>query len=431
MNAQGLAENTTEPDWYSGIIYGNIGYLFNEVHEYDRALAYCEKALEEFRGHEEESYYVRNIASVRTCKAWLELDARHDIEAARREYVQIESQRGKGCWDTVNDQEQIMLRLRIAVEEHDLEQTMKYYHVYMDGQKDIKVNADTVDYVHYLMDLMISLKQYDACEEIIDYIDRQLDTNIPGILMRIYDEELRYYRVIGNMEKVKEMSLLYYEVGCRRVNQEDRSAVIAVEGLLSRAQLRKENSRLQKEAETDQLTRLPNRYLLNNYAEDAFARCYNAGKNFAFEILDVDFFKEYNDTYGHAQGDRCLQKVAGVLMEIARTELHMFVARYGGDEMVIVYEDMSTERMVEIMKRIHDMVADLHLAHQASKAGDYVTVSQGMFAKIPSGQNHLWDYSVRADRALYYVKNNHRGSWNLIDYNTDQSDSDAGILGWK
>ncbi len=86
---------------------------------------------------------------------------------------------------------------------------------------------------------------------------------------------------------------------------------------MPRKKIEKENKLLVAQSETDPLTGMANRRKLNIQADEMFSHAHKCGHNFAIEILDVDYFKEYNDNYGHQEGDRCLIAIAGCISEVA------------------------------------------------------------------------------------------------------------------
>jgi len=97
-----------------------------------------------------------------------------------------------------------------------------------------------------------------------------------------------------------------------------------------RREMEKANERLLEKSETDPLTRLANRFRLNDYLERAFERARDDQRAFAVEILDIDYFKEYNDNYGHQAGDACIVAIADELRKMQSRDT--FCARYGGDD---------------------------------------------------------------------------------------------------
>ncbi|MBW3807115.1 diguanylate cyclase [Aeromonas jandaei] len=124
-------------------------------------------------------------------------------------------------------------------------------------------------------------------------------------------------------------------------------------------------------------------------------------------MIDVDEFKGYNDHFGHAKGDECLQQVARVLQEAERRRTNL-VARYGGEEFVILLCAPQPGEAEQLAERIHEGLARLRLPHPASRVADFITVSIGFSYLVPS-QDEAWQsLTEQADQALYHAKSEGR-----------------------
>ncbi|MBL0667464.1 diguanylate cyclase [Aeromonas jandaei] len=124
-------------------------------------------------------------------------------------------------------------------------------------------------------------------------------------------------------------------------------------------------------------------------------------------MIDVDEFKGYNDHFGHAKGDECLQQVARVLQDAERRRTNL-VARYGGEEFVILLCAPQPGEAEQLAERIHEGLARLHLPHPASRVADFITVSIGFSYLVPS-QDEAWQsLTEQADQALYHAKSEGR-----------------------
>ncbi len=128
----------------------------------------------------------------------------------------------------------------------------------------------------------------------------------------------------------------------------------------------------------------------------------------ALMMIDVDYFKRYNDRYGHQAGDECLSSVAQVLKMAVRAEGDL-VARYGGEEFVVVLPGVSLAHATAIAERIQQKIREAGLPHAASAVASEVTVSIGIVAS--DGTVPIETLIARADRALYQAKNKGRNQW--------------------
>ncbi|MFJ4542588.1 sensor domain-containing diguanylate cyclase [Pseudomonas rustica] len=171
-----------------------------------------------------------------------------------------------------------------------------------------------------------------------------------------------------------------------------------IEKNLRRAQLA-----LEQIATHDSLTGLANRRLFERSLEIEFARGARQVSPVSLIMLDIDFFKRYNDAYGHVAGDHCLMQVAQVVKTCCQRKADLAV-RYGGEEFAVLLPDTDINGALAIAGQIRRSVIDKHIIHSGSPTG-YLTVSLGCYAFIPSGNDSLETFIHRADAALYQAKN--------------------------
>jgi diguanylate cyclase (GGDEF)-like protein len=130
-------------------------------------------------------------------------------------------------------------------------------------------------------------------------------------------------------------------------------------------------------------------------------------------LCDLDFFKYYNDTYGHQAGDNCLQQVAAAISYEAKRPSDL-VARYGGEELVLILPNTDSYGAMNVAKRIREQVSELKIQHLTSTVNDYVTLSLGIACVVPQLNLLPADLIEAADKALYQAK--HEGRDRAIVY---------------
>ena len=160
---------------------------------------------------------------------------------------------------------------------------------------------------------------------------------------------------------------------------------------------------LQDLAEKDFLTGLLNRRAFTERAELCWRQAQREQRPMALVMMDVDFFKRYNDHYGHAAGDEALRQVARVIGEHARRPLDC-TARYGGEEFVGCWFDLEEAQLTSLLERLRQTVEGLKLAHALSDAAPWVTLSIGVAYLHPQPHQSLEDALRLADVALYLAK---------------------------
>lgn len=165
-------------------------------------------------------------------------------------------------------------------------------------------------------------------------------------------------------------------------------------------------SRLDALAHQDPLTKTANRRRMEVVLENAVEQ----KKPFSLIMLDIDYFKRYNDTYGHQAGDDCLTRVARVLKQSVRTPDDV-VSRYGGEEFVVILFNCPLNIAEKVAMRIQDGLRTEAIPHGASTVSDHVTVSMGI-AGMTEGLAGT-EIIARADAALYRAKEAGRDRWSL------------------
>lgn len=168
-------------------------------------------------------------------------------------------------------------------------------------------------------------------------------------------------------------------------------------------QLEAANQELQRLATLDGLTQVANRRRFDEYLEQEWRRLARERLPLSLIMCDVDFFKLYNDTYGHQAGDECLKQIAATLQRSAKRPADL-VARYGGEEFAIVLPNTSQAGALFVAESIRKAIKSLRLAHARSSANPYVTLSLGVASTIPSLDSTCKALVAAADTALYQAK---------------------------
>ncbi len=168
-------------------------------------------------------------------------------------------------------------------------------------------------------------------------------------------------------------------------------------------QLRDARRQLTDLANVDELTGLGNRRLVNSVLQEEINRARRGGTELSMILLDVDYFKNYNDQYGHPAGDAVLQKLADIMLR-ASTRAGELVARYGGEEFILLLPGASAESALRTASRLRHMIAQECIPHSASTVADHITISQGVITVRPDAEHLPADLIQRADKALYSAK---------------------------
>lgn len=175
--------------------------------------------------------------------------------------------------------------------------------------------------------------------------------------------------------------------------------------------------RLQKELEElslrDGLTGVANRRHLDQILEQEWERAQRHNQPLSLAIFDIDYFKQYNDCYGHLQGDECLKQVAQLLQAAIRSG--DFLARFGGEEFVLVLPQTDRVAAQRVIQRCYKQLAKAGIAHIDSPISEQLTFSCGLGSCLPGAIETLEAFVERVDRSLYEAKHCNRNALVIAD----------------
>ncbi len=178
-------------------------------------------------------------------------------------------------------------------------------------------------------------------------------------------------------------------------------------------QLELKNKELENLATLDGLTQIANRRHFDEYLSREWKQMAREKQWISLIMCDVDYFKSYNDSYGHQAGDDCLKQIAASLKKTVKRPKDL-VTRYGGEEFAIILPHTDNNGAIKVAEIIRQIIKDLKIPHQGSKISSYVSVSLGIASLIPdSRQSHQWLIKF-ADKALYKAKK--KGRDRFINY---------------
>ncbi len=158
----------------------------------------------------------------------------------------------------------------------------------------------------------------------------------------------------------------------------------------------------------DALTDLYNRRHFDEVLQKEWHSALRSKDEIALVMIDIDYFKKYNDTYGHIQGDKCLKRVADIIKAYAKRPRDI-VARFGGEEFMIILPETKIKGAVRVGKDILTGVENMKIEHSASPLKQQIlTVSIGIASISPSKESSIEELLTEVDKALYTAKNSGR-----------------------
>ncbi len=228
-----------------------------------------------------------------------------------------------------------------------------------------------------------------------DYIFRELwETILKGRIWK------------GEHQNVKKDGSMFWVENSITPNLDEDGNILGFTSIYNDITDKKEISKL---LITDYLTKIHNRRHFNTTFDIELKRSKRDSKNIIFMILDIDYFKQYNDTYGHDAGDKALHEVAQALKYTLKRS-HDFVFRLGGEEFGIITSGIDLEGIEVLSKYLRESIEHLEIEHKESKVNDFLTISIGV--KMVESTSALTQNEIYqlADKALYKAKNNGRNT---------------------
>jgi len=159
----------------------------------------------------------------------------------------------------------------------------------------------------------------------------------------------------------------------------------------------------------DGLTGVANRRRFDAVIDTEWSNACRAKQPISLLMLDIDCFKQYNDRYGHLEGDQCLKRVAK-LLSVAAARPRDFVARFGGEEFILLLPDTNQSGAYKIASRCRDLIAGEHIPHEGSDVSKYLTVSIGLFTATPDCGDEVRTFIEMADQRMYQAKQRGRNT---------------------
>lgn len=172
-------------------------------------------------------------------------------------------------------------------------------------------------------------------------------------------------------------------------------------------ELSEDKNNAELDSNIDALTNIPNRRMFDKVLEEEWYRLMRTRDPLAVMMIDIDFFKQYNDVYGHIRGDECLKKVARIIDQ-SFNRVGDFVARYGGEEFVVLVPNFEYDDAKIMANILRENIFDANIEHKGSSISEYLTVSIGISTIIPSTKYSKTDLVDEADSALYLAKKSGR-----------------------
>lgn len=279
----------------------------------------------------------------------------------------------------------------------------------IDGNKS---KSDSKNFDLILMDiLMPEIDGIEACKRIkkleslrdipIIMVTAQTDVSV---LQQAFDIGVIDY-IIKPINKIELLARIRSVLKLKKEMDRRKELVIKLE---------EANRKLKKLSSIDGLTGIANRRIFDEFLNNEWKRALRNQKQLSLIMIDIDFFKKYNDTYGHQAGDDCLKQVAKTLSGVLKRPGDL-AARYGGEEFVVILPDTNSVNAKKIGEKARTEIEALNMLHKNSEVSNRVTISLGTASTTPHRDLLVEDLIQAADKALYRAKHEGRNRLCAVD----------------
>jgi len=388
--------------YVAGLASANLGFLFQNIRSYEKAIIYYEQASEFFRidnTHDNyEAYRATLLTNIYNCYYCLGNREKMYEYLAEMRNVQdlIEPSFSMPLYEAIyskstNDYE----GMNCFVDE-----TLSKF------LKDQEL-TDYIDICHVFCEFLYANELFPQLNTALEYIDSQISDSIfPRIRIEFVKYKMACYKNSGDMEKyliaANEHIALYEKITEIFHKSISESVQLGIE----LKELEKEYEKFVKKADTDALTQLINRYGMDEHVPALIENARENRTKVSAFIIDIDYFKQYNDHYGHVLGDECIKKVAQVLK--SSFDEASLVCRFGGDEFTAFSYGMSDSDARNMADAIVQGVRNLRIVSVDSPASENVSVSVGYYTGVPSEEETFETLIDHADKGLYLAKESGR-----------------------
>ena len=408
-----LAEKMDDKMMHATLL-SNIAYVYRGAGAYDKA----EEMIDEISGmirdarHNDANVEIEEL-DYELDKIWMMLQ-KHETDAAWERMQKPEIQSDESRENYIN--------FAIYYEQKgDKEQCSRYIDAaLLDVENEINMFERILYYLE-LIEIAIAAGLYEKALEVTALSEKLLgQIGTVGKWTQLMDYKIRIFSALDRAEELETAYEKYYEYD-QLYEEEKQKAVVTrarrkielLQELDRKQEIEQRQAELFDKRGMDELTGLYNRWGLKKQLEVLLNNPDSCVENMTIAIADVDFFKEYNDTYGHIAGDRCLRSVANILKENMGAE--SIVGRYGGDEFIFALWGRKKPDVEKIFTKIHTDLSDKKIENIESKVSDKVTVTIGAVIVKPDKEMNFTAFIHEADMALYEVKQSTRNGHKIKD----------------
>ena len=400
-----------------GKIYNNIGVIYMEQQDYKNALRFFEKC-------DKVSKKATNETEIRSNQTTIYLN--YAICYLGQGKIDLASEYINKTYEIITDEE--------LADQHIGIETLKVQLAYQRKQLDTCctlahevaslpiAEIERLEFFPQLIEivtLLIKLNQLEDAKTLLDKITVVLEKEPShSNYVTLFHTLITYYEATDDSLNRLRCLKLYYDYQKKWQAENQKSIISSIDNRLhleqetsEYEQLREKNKKLSKLSSSDALTGLWNRYGLKQHYLTHFPLAKSQNIPYGVMIIDIDYFKQYNDANGHLQGDRCICKIASLIQESLPADC--YAARYGGDEFFIVSTGKSDEELLALAECLKNKVSSSNLSFSTGTMCRHITLSIGIFNAVPGEEHTVTDFIHAADNTLYAIKQATKNAYQL------------------
>lgn len=383
----------------------NISENYKLLKEYDIALTYCNKA---YKIDKEKDFALsQGITPLSLGEIYYKLseyEKANSLAVCALKYL-------KQYNYVIAEAEAYELLALISWKMQDYKNSDKYYKLIMEllnnNQIPVYNEVNTyINYYYYLEDQGCTAQAVAALQHACTL---SVSNNLHSKVCETSGLLAVFYEKTGETALAFKYYKMHYDFDIVRLNSFNKQIVknLNIKKKIHQFQSEKNelenlNKKLLELSENDSLTGIHNRRKFDECFDEVWQNAINSHESIALLLIDIDYFKEFNDNYGHLEGDKCIVDVAKILRSFENK--YYFTARYGGDEFIVLLSNSSLEEALVFCKNVQARIAALDKKHEYSKVSSRVTLSIGVSSIVPSADSSSNSLIKTTDNALYIAK---------------------------
>lgn len=303
------------------------------------------------------------------------------------------------------------------------EQARSLVDAIIDSARKTEYAQDYLELMDYLIKLLKEMNDFERWESVIKIMETRL-TEDGGLnyRMKLHQHWVDFYETTGNDEAYKMACIKYYHLSQEKVAQDYKLLADTFDLKIEMNKAAKEKKVTDSRIYVDSLTRIGNRNKMLEDSKKLIEDSINSKISISIGLIDIDYFKECNDTYGHIKGDECLKAVAKAISESIGDKGSVY--RYGGDEFLILIPGIAVSEITNIGIKIKERMNELKIPNTKSPISSIITLSQGYTQAFADEGDSIETLVNLADQVLYSVKRCGRNNYKY----THIDDIKGGIL---